>query len=126
MNKILIVGLLAFSLLLTGCLGDYSDGQRTGTLIKFSDKGFLWKTWEGELAMGSFVQTQQGASPYVFDFSVCDFDRNKINTLNNALNKQVVIHYHQQAIQFPWVGGSSSLFLGGYCVESITPVETGG
>ena len=31
---------------------DYSEGERAGYIQKFSRKGWLCKTWEGELAMG--------------------------------------------------------------------------
>ena len=46
----------------------YSDGQRTGYVQKISHKGWLCKTWEGELAMA----TQAGIPPQIFVFSVRD------------------------------------------------------
>ena len=46
----------------------YSDGERAGTLQKFSRKGWLCKTWEGELQ----VSTIPGSAPILWEFSVRD------------------------------------------------------
>jgi len=44
----------------------YSRGERVGYVQKFSRKGWLCKTWEGELAM----TTVPGTAPQLFEFSV--------------------------------------------------------
>ncbi len=46
----------------------YSSGERTGYVQKISRKGWLCKTWEGELAQ----VTQPGVPPQIFYFSVRD------------------------------------------------------
>ena len=46
----------------------YSDGERAGYVQKFSRKGWVCKTWEGELAMA----TLPGTIPQVFAFTVRD------------------------------------------------------
>ena len=46
----------------------YSSGSRVGYVQKFSKKGWLCKTWEGELAMA----TSPGVAPQIFAFSVRD------------------------------------------------------
>ena len=46
----------------------YSTGERSGQLQKFSYKGWLCKTWEGEITM----PTQPGVPPQIFAFSVRD------------------------------------------------------
>lgn len=46
----------------------YSQGDRVGYLQKFSRKGWLCKTWEGELAMVSIP----GTTPEIFPFTVRD------------------------------------------------------
>jgi hypothetical protein len=46
----------------------YSTGQRTGYIQKISKKGWVCKTWEGELAMS----TVPGTAPQIFQFSVRD------------------------------------------------------
>ena len=44
----------------------YSSGERTGYVQKISQKGWVCKTWEGELAM----TTVPGTAPQIFQFSV--------------------------------------------------------
>ena len=46
----------------------YSSGERAGYVQKISKKGWLCKTWEGELAM----TTVPGTAPQIFQFSVRD------------------------------------------------------
>jgi hypothetical protein len=46
----------------------YSSGERAGYIQKISKKGWLCKTWEGELAM----TTVPGTAPQIFQFSVRD------------------------------------------------------
>ncbi|MHB1297971.1 MAG: hypothetical protein ACYC0B_05515 [Gemmatimonadaceae bacterium] len=46
----------------------YSSGTRTGYVQKLSLKGWLCKTWEGELAMA----TAPGVSPEIFEFTIRD------------------------------------------------------
>jgi len=46
----------------------YSSGERIGYIQKISQKGWLCKTWEGELAMA----TVPGTAPVIFQFSVRD------------------------------------------------------
>lgn len=67
----------------------YSDGERAGYLQKFSRKGWLCKTWEGEILLSSMP----GAIPERFEFSVRD---DKIaNDLKSAIGKRVVLTYAQ-------------------------------
>jgi len=65
----------------------YSDGERAGILQKFSHKGWLCKTYEGELAM-SIVP---GVTPTIWDFSVRD--ERVVPALRQAIGKRVVLHY---------------------------------
>jgi hypothetical protein len=44
----------------------YSSGERSGYIQKISRKGWICKTWEGELAM----TTVPGTAPQIFQFSV--------------------------------------------------------
>lgn len=56
-----------------------SDGSRVGIITKFSHKGLICKSWEGELVMGG-MRTMSGAdgktalAANVFEFSVLDED----------------------------------------------------
>jgi len=67
----------------------YSKGERAGYIQKFSQKGWLCKTWEGELQMIPVP----GAIPEKFLFSV----REDIiaHKLNSAMGKKVSLFYEQ-------------------------------
>lgn len=67
----------------------YSKGERAGYIQKFSERGWLCKTWEGELAMVSMP----GTMPEKFFFSV----RNNAvaERINQAAGKRVVLVYEQ-------------------------------
>ncbi|MBI4995697.1 MAG: hypothetical protein HZC22_02100 [Rhodocyclales bacterium] len=67
----------------------YSEGERAGYVQKFSHKGWLCKTWEGEIAM----VTMPGAIPDRFQFTVRD---DAVAAQINALaGKRVVLAYEQ-------------------------------
>lgn len=64
---LLLLPVAVFALWATIALGfAYSSGQRTGYVEKFSRKGWICKTWEGEIAMA----TTPGTAPQRFAFSV--------------------------------------------------------
>ena len=67
----------------------YSDGERAGYMQKFSRKGWLCKTWEGELAM----TTVPGVAPVLWNFTVRDDA--VAAQLNTLLGKRVVLHYEE-------------------------------
>ncbi len=67
----------------------YSEGERTGYVQKLSKKGWVCKTWEGEIAL----VTMPGAIPEKFEFTVQDEDM--ATRINAAAGKRVVLHYRQ-------------------------------
>jgi phosphotransferase system glucose/maltose/N-acetylglucosamine-specific IIC component len=67
----------------------YSEGERAGYVQKLSKKGWLCKTWEGEIAM----VTMPGAIPEKFVFTVRDDDM--ANKINNLAGERVILHYQQ-------------------------------
>lgn len=69
----------------------YSDGDRAGYLQKFSHKGWLCKTYEGELAM----TTVPGVAPVIWTFSVKMWDEPIAQQINGLLGKKVVLHYRE-------------------------------
>lgn len=67
----------------------YSEGERAGWVQKLSHKGWICKTWEGELAMVSMP----GTAPEKFLFTVRD---EAIATeLNSSLGKRVAVAYEE-------------------------------
>jgi hypothetical protein len=67
----------------------YSEGERAGFLQKFSRKGWICKTWEGEILLSSMP----GAIPERFAFSVRD-DK-AAQDLMAAMGKRVQLSYAQ-------------------------------
>ncbi|HEY6552920.1 MAG TPA: hypothetical protein VI669_06170, partial [Vicinamibacteria bacterium] len=68
---------------------DYADGERAGFVQKFSNKGWICKTWEGELAMVNLP----GAMPEIFYFSVRDDA--VAEKINQTMGQRVTLHYEQ-------------------------------
>lgn len=67
----------------------YSDGERAGYLQKFSRKGWICKTYEGEIAM----TTVPGTAPVIWEFSV--WDNAVAKEIAGLLSKKVILHYRE-------------------------------
>jgi hypothetical protein len=67
----------------------YSEGERAGVLQKFSRRGWICKTWEGEIAM----YVVGGVAPQIWQFSVRD--EATVAALNKAVGRQVRLHYRE-------------------------------
>lgn len=97
MKKIFIVLCTLLVSLLLGLAGylwlmlnwSYSSGERAGLLQKFSKKGWVCKTWEGEL----MLTAMPGAIPEKFEFTV----RNDALAaqLATSTGKKIVLTYAQ-------------------------------
>jgi hypothetical protein len=68
---------------------NYSSGERAGFVQKFSKKGFVSKTWEGELAMVAMP----GTTPEKFYFTVTDEDL--AQQINATMGQKVALSYDQ-------------------------------
>jgi hypothetical protein len=66
---------------------DYSNGYRSGLLQKFSQKGWVCKTYEGEL----WQSVVTNVAPTIWDFTVRD--RRVVAALDTLVGKQVRLHY---------------------------------
>jgi hypothetical protein len=96
-KKLVKVTLLLIVTVVVLCIGymkvvfmwSYSKGERIGYVQKFSEKGWLCKTWEGELQM----LPVPGAIPEKFLFSVRD--KTVIARINSSLGKKVSLNYEQ-------------------------------
>jgi hypothetical protein len=67
----------------------YSEGERAGVLQKFSQRGWICKTYEGELAM----YVVGGVAPQIWNFSVRDSAL--AEKLRGAVGQQVRLHYSE-------------------------------
>lgn len=78
---------LATLLTIQSCnISGYSDGTRSGKLTKFSKKGILCKTYEGELMMG-----EAGDNNWLFSVK----DETIAQELQNNVGKEMTLHYDQ-------------------------------
>jgi hypothetical protein len=67
----------------------YSDGERSGFLQKVSRKGWICKTWEGELQLVAIP----GAAPEMFYFTVRE--DSVAASLQQLMGQRVTIYYQQ-------------------------------
>ena len=92
-SKVILFGLILLPFLLFALYTalvlnwSYSDGWRSGVLQKFSRKGWICKTWEGELAM----TTVPGVAPTIWIFSVRDDAVTQ--KMSDAVAERVDLHY---------------------------------
>jgi len=71
----------------------YAEGERAGVLQKFVRRGWVCKTYEGEIALyyGGGTYMGAGISPQLWDFSVRD--KSVATALNKAVGHRVQLHY---------------------------------
>jgi hypothetical protein len=90
-----LVGILAAAALLLALYiwimlsWSYSTGERAGWVQKLSRKGYICKTWEGEMAMVSMP----GSIPEKFPFTV--WDEKVAKAINDAMGKRVSLDYEE-------------------------------
>ena len=104
---LVVILLIVFLLLLsaTGFKGlTISDSYRDGVVQKFGEKGKIFQTWEGEMAMEGYKRTEGGGS--VWFFSV--YDDNLAAAIQEVEPKTPVrLHYRQHRHVWPWQGGTA-------------------
>jgi hypothetical protein len=86
---LMLVFFIGATYLLVAFNYSYSDGSRAGYIQKFSHKGWICKTHEGQLAM----TTVPGAAPILWDFSV--WDGTVASQLAQVMGKRLVLHYKE-------------------------------
>lgn len=85
---VLLLGVVLYFTVVTQW--SYSTGERAGWVQKLSKKGWICKTWEGELAMVS----TPGAVPEKFPFTVRS-DQVAAD-INAVMGKRVALHYEEK------------------------------
>jgi len=89
----------------------YSEGVRSGELIKFSNKGVMFNTWEGEISQGI-----SGAQ--IFQFSVLQKDQEVINKLKEFQGEYVKLDYVERYATFFWLGDTK------YYITKVTKAKS--
>lgn len=115
--KVLIVIILVGAFALWTCSWTYSEGTRAGQLIKFSEKGVVFKTYEGELNLGGLRTNDQtdGLQGNLWRFSV--LDENVVKQLDNAQGKRVKLMYKQRYKAMAWQGDTD------YFIVNVEVIE---
>jgi len=112
--SIVVLGLILYFLFAT--VYTYSDGNRAGRLIKFSHKGYIFKTYEGELNLGGINTTSGGILiNNMWQFSV--EDKSVADSLSKLEGKDLTLHYKEKIRALPWRGDSK------YIVDKITEIR---
>lgn len=114
--SVLIVACALFALYIWAALHwSYSEGERAGYLQKLSRKGWLCKTWEGEILLSSMP----GAIPERFAFTVRD--DNVVRQLQSAMGQRVQLSYAQHAGLPTSCFGETSYFVEKATVGGVNP-----
>ncbi len=87
------------------CGISYSNGARTGVVIKASHKGYLFKTYEGELNLGGISEGDGTIMPNrIWKFSVPRHDTAVYNEIIRSQGKHVRLYYDEVLKNFFWQG----------------------
>ena len=97
----------------------YSTGERAGWVQKFSNKGWVCKTWEGELALVSLP----GSTPEKFLFTV--HDDAVAGQITKVMGKRVSLHYEQKVGLPGSCFGETRYFVTGVTVSDEIPLTSG-
>lgn len=95
----------------------YSEGSRSGWLLKFSNRGYLFKTWEGELNRGGDAQQDGSLLNNTWSFSVLEREKEVIEQLNKYEGKRIRLSYKEKMRHFPWQGETN------YFVYQVEVIE---
>lgn len=112
MKKIAIISVSVVFVLLTALLlfllfFNFSKGERAGTISKFSHKGLVIKTWEGQLLIGGLSGNQgSDLTTNAWDFSVYPGDQETREAIFSAMNEgyRVRMVYEQKLFVLRWRG----------------------
>lgn len=97
----------------------FSTGERAGWVQKFSNKGWLCKTWEGELALVSLP----GSTAEKFYFTVHDDEAAK--QITKYIGKRVALHYEEKVGLPTTCFGETRHFVKGVTLSEEIPIGPG-
>jgi hypothetical protein len=118
-RTVLVIFLIGFAALGYFYFGNYSEGVRSGVVVKVSKKGFLFKTYEGQLNLLTFgASKSQNMVAETFEFSVSEHEKEIIKVLEEVSlsGERVSLHYNEKFVRFPWRGDTK------YMVDKVERV----
>lgn len=103
--------LIIFLALILGVLyyisfGSYSEGRRAGFVLKMSKKGYIFKTYEGELRIGGLYDGEGVMNATEWAFSVSSKNQEAIKKLEEAIatGQRASLTYEEKFFILPWNG----------------------
>ena len=113
---ILIALILGLGVLALAYWGVYEKGTMAGKILRITEKGVLFKTYEGKISLESFGALK-GVSPVAetFDFSIERDQTEVIKQLEEVAlsGERVNLHFVKRYVRFPWRGDTK------YFVEKV-------
>lgn len=92
---------LCFLIVVPGCAPNYSNGSRVGVVTKLSEKGLMFKSWEGEMNMGGMRQSSDsdGHTTIVANVFTFNVDPKIVSEVKAAMDsgQRVELIYRQWA-----------------------------
>ena len=102
--SVVAIGVIVFSFLYWGT---YEDGVMAGKILRISQKGMAFKTYEGKINLETFGALR-GASPIAesFDFSVDKNNKTLIKELEKVAlsGERINLYFVKRYMTFPWRG----------------------
>lgn len=87
--------------------GVYESGVMAGKVLRITQKGVVFKTYEGKLDLETFGALK-GTSPIAstFDFSVESKEKEVVKQLESVSlsGERVNLHFKKRYMKFPWRG----------------------
>lgn len=125
MNTIKKILLWIIGLSITGAVlvvvlalyANFSSGYRVGRIIKVSEKGYVFKTYEGQLNTGGFSEGEGDMTSSIWEFSVRRGDDQILEQLKNANKQMVRLYYDEKFIRIPVLGDTK------YFITKVETVE---
>ncbi len=116
---LVVLMLLAAAYVMVVTRWSYSSGERAGWVQKLSHKGWLCKTWEGELTLVSLP----GSTPEKFLFTI--WDESVADEVNKVMGKRVSLHYEQKVGLPTSCFGETRSYVTGVRVQEEIPLAPG-
>lgn len=112
---------IIFGILYYITFGYYSEGKRGGFVTRLSNRGYLFKTYEGELRMGGLYEGDGTMNSSQWVFSVSAKNKDAISKLETAIKNghRVSLTYEEKFFTLPWNGDTK------FFVTDVEVLETG-
>ncbi len=116
---VLVIAALLAAWIWVALQWSYSTGERAGWVQKLSNKGWLCKTWEGELALVSLP----GSTAEKFYFTVRDDQ--VAQKLATSIGKRVALHYEEKVGLPTSCFGETRHYVTGMTLSDEIPIGPG-